>query len=145
VDVPDLDRLPAWARDLLRDARVGHLGLLDDRDRPRVLPVTFALEGGALYSAVDDKPKRVAPAELARLRYLRRNPAASLTVDRYDDDWSRLAWVQALCRSELVEANGAPAAIEALREKYEPYRESAPPGPLIRLVPDQLLFWSAAS
>jgi PPOX class probable F420-dependent enzyme len=144
VRVPDVDRLPAWARDLLRDARVGHLGLLDDRDRPRVLPVTFALEGGALYSAVDDKPKRVAPAKLARLRYLRRNPAASLTVDRYDDDWSRLAWVQVICRSELVEAKSAPAAIEALREKYEPYRGAAPAGPLIRLIPTQLLFWSAS-
>ena len=37
----------------------------------------------------------------------------------------------------------APDALEALRAKYEPYRESAPPGPLIRLLPRRALWWSA--
>ena len=81
-----LDDLPAWARDLLAGARVARLGLLGDDDRPRVLPVTFAVCGDAIWSAIDDKPKRATPA---RLRYLRRNPAAALTVDRYADEWSR--------------------------------------------------------
>src|SRR5438445_740328 len=53
-----LDELPAWAHEMLRSARVGRLGLLDERDRPRVLPVTFAMAAGAIYSAVDRKPKR---------------------------------------------------------------------------------------
>ena len=36
-----LDELPGWAENVLETARVAHLALLDDRDRPRVLPVTF--------------------------------------------------------------------------------------------------------
>ncbi len=42
-----MDSLPDWARELLETERVGHLGLLDDDGRPRVLPVTFAVVGGA--------------------------------------------------------------------------------------------------
>src|ERR1700747_592257 len=41
-----LDELPGWARTLLAEARVGHLGLIDGQGRPRVLPVTFAIADG---------------------------------------------------------------------------------------------------
>ena len=75
---------------------MARLGLLDGDGRPRVLPVTFALAEGAAWSAVDYKPKQVPGGELARVRWLRERPDAALTVDRYDDDWSRLAWVQLL-------------------------------------------------
>jgi PPOX class probable F420-dependent enzyme len=136
-----LSDMPRWAQQLLETSRVGRLGFLDDRNRPRVLPVTYALSGGALWTAIDQKPKST--SEPARLRYLRRRPEAALTVDRYDDDWSELAWVQVLADVETVDAAGAPEAMEALRSKYEPYRESAPPGPLIRLAPQRALWWSA--
>jgi PPOX class probable F420-dependent enzyme len=139
----NLEELPGWALALLTEARVGHLGLLDEHDRPRVLPVTFALHDGAVWSAVDRKPKRVEGEELARVRWLRRRPEASLTVDRYDDDWTRLAWVQLVGRAEVMRVDAAPAALEALAEKYEPYQEERPPGPLIRLSPERAVAWRA--
>jgi PPOX class probable F420-dependent enzyme len=126
----------------LESARVAHLGLLDDHDAPRVLPVTFAPAEGAVWSAVDRKPKRT--AEPARVRFLRRSPEAALTVDHYDDDWERLAWVQLLGRVELLDADAAPAALEALAEKYAPYRQEPPPGPLLRLEVKRALHWSAS-
>ena len=138
-----LDDLPPWARALLERERSGHLGVVDDDGRPRVLPVTFALAGGELASAVDEKPKRAPGAELARVRWLRRRPAAALTVDHYDDDWSRLAWVQALGRIELAEVSDHPQALAALQAKYAPYRDRAPPGPLLLLRPQRLLWWRA--
>jgi PPOX class probable F420-dependent enzyme len=144
VGVPDLSRLPPWAGDLLERARVGHLGLLDDEGRPRVLPVTFAVAGGRIWSAVDEKPKRAPGAELARVRFLRRDPRAALTVDRYSDDWGELAWVQVLGEVEVAPADTAPEALDALAQKYAPYRASAPPGPLLALAPERCLYWSAA-
>ena len=36
------------------------------------------------------------------------------------------------------------AALEALRGKYEPYRESAPVGPFLRLDPQRFVCWRAA-
>ena len=136
-----LEELPGWARDLLGTARVARLAFIDDRDRPRVLPVTFAVVGDSVWSAIDEKPKRA--AEPARVRYLRRRPAAALCVDRYSDDWSRLAWVQVLGRVDVLSAAGAPEALQVLAGKYGPYRERTPPGPLLRLSVESALSWRA--
>jgi PPOX class probable F420-dependent enzyme len=137
-----LEELPGWARELIEREPVARLGLLDDRDRPRVLPVTFALSGDALVSAVDHKPKRVDGRELARLAWLRREPSAALTVDRYSDDWSQLAWVQALGRAEVLD-EPPPGAVDALVAKYAQYRGRPPHGPVIRLTPERFVLWNA--
>jgi PPOX class probable F420-dependent enzyme len=126
---------------MLNSERVARLGLLDDDDHPRVLPVTFVVAGEAIYSAIDKKPKR--SNEPARVRYLRRRPEAALTVDHYDDDWTQLAWVQLLGRVEVLDAAEDAPGMEALVAKYEPYRDEPPPGPLLRLVPERALHWRA--
>jgi PPOX class probable F420-dependent enzyme len=136
-----LEELPGWARELLAAERVARLAFLDDDDRPRILPVTYAVLGKSVWSAIDEKPKRA--AEPARLRYLRRRPEAALCVDRYSDDWSRLAWVQLLGRIDILPAAKDPAALEALAARYEPYRERTPPGPLLRLSVERALSWRA--
>jgi PPOX class probable F420-dependent enzyme len=134
-----LDELPAWALELVIRARVARLGLLDERDLPRVLPVTFVLFEGAIWSAIDRKPKR--PGEPARVRRLRRRPQATLLVDEYADDWSRLAWVELRGVVSVLDADEAPQALEALGEKYEQYRAEPPPGPLLRLSPENAGCW----
>ena len=136
-----IDALPGWARELLTAERVARLAYVDDRDHPRALPVTFAVAEGAVWSAVDDKPKR--SRNPARLRYLRRRPDAALCVDHYDDDWDRLAWVQLLGTVSIVDIDAAPAAVAALTARYAPYRERRPPGPLLRLEPERALYWRA--
>jgi PPOX class probable F420-dependent enzyme len=133
--------LPGWARELIAASRVGRLGLTDDAGGPRVLPVTFALIGTAVWSAVDDKPKRVAGRELARVRWLRERPQASFLVDRYDDDWSRLAWVQLLGKVAVLEDVAPPAE---LIERYDAYRSEPPVGPMLRLDVERALHWRAA-
>jgi PPOX class probable F420-dependent enzyme len=134
--------LPGWARELLAAERVARLAFLDDDDRPRVLPVTFAVTGDAVWTAIDEKPKRT--AEPARLRYLKRRPEAALLVDVYDDDWERLAWVQLLGQVDVLPVERSPAAIAALTAKYEQYAKRTPPGPLLRLTVDRTLHWRAA-
>lgn len=109
-----------------------------------MLPVTFALAGRTLASSVDEKPKRAPGAELARVRWLRRRPAAAITVDHYDDDWSQLAWVQALGPIEIGDVADHPQALAALQAKYPPYLDSEPPGPLLLLRPQRVLWWRAA-
>ena len=136
-----LEELPGFARELLAGARVAHLGLRDGQGLPRVLPVTFALHEEALWSAVDHKPKRVGGEELARVRWLRRRPRAALCVDRYDEDWTRLAWVQVLGAVEVLEVTEAP--LRALATKYPQYAEHPPAGPLLRLEPERALHWRA--
>ena len=57
------------------------------------MPICFALEGDTLYTAVDHKPKR--SRDLQRLENIAANPAVSLLVDHYDEDWAQLWWVRA--------------------------------------------------
>jgi PPOX class probable F420-dependent enzyme len=137
--------LPGWARDLLERSRVGRLGLIDDSGAPRVLPVTYAVSGTRLVSAIDHKPKRVAGEELARVRWLRSRPRAALTVDFYEDDWSTLAWVQALGDVRLLDAVAEPDAVDALVERYEAYRARRPSGLLLSLEPTRLVWWRASA
>jgi PPOX class probable F420-dependent enzyme len=135
-----LETLPGWARELLEGEPVGHLGLLDDDDHPRVLPVTFAIVGGSAWSAIDAKPKRVRGDELARLRWLRARPRSTLTVDHYSGDWSELAWVQLIGNTTIVDIDGQDTVLDALAERYPAYREP-PPGPLLRLDPGRCVWW----
>jgi PPOX class probable F420-dependent enzyme len=121
---------------------VGRLGFLDDEGAPRVLPVTFAPAEGRIWSAIDQKPKRT--DEPARVRFLRRDPRAALTVDRYSDDWAELAWVQVLGSVRILDASEGAAGLAALKEKYDQYRVESPQGPLLSLEPERYLWWRAA-
>jgi PPOX class probable F420-dependent enzyme len=131
-----------WANELLESERVGRLGFLDEEGGPRVLPVTFAVADGRIWSAIDQKPKRT--AEPARVRFLRRDPRAALTVDRYSDDWDELAWVQVLGSVRVLDVSEGAIGFDALSAKYEQYRAEAPPGPLLALEPERYLWWRAA-
>lgn len=114
----------------VRDARVGHLATVDARNRPTVVPICFALLDGdtpAVVSVLDEKPKRVADRQLARVRNILHQPEVMLIVDRYDEDWSRLAFVQLRGTATLIEpgAHGHAGAIAALRRTYPQYRVMA--------------------
>ena len=84
---------PAEARGRFAAARVARLATADATGQPHLVPVTFAVAGDMVYTAVDAKPKRT--TALRRLANVAANPRVSLLVDHYDDDWSRLWWVRA--------------------------------------------------
>jgi PPOX class probable F420-dependent enzyme len=136
-----LATLPEWAASLLIEGRVGRLGFADAGGRPRVLPVTYAVVDGAIWSAIDSKPKR--SGEPARLRWLRERPDAALVVDHYADDWDKLAWVQVLGRVEVLGVEEGASALSALRAKYPQYESAPPPGPMLRLEVMRALCWRA--
>jgi hypothetical protein len=45
----------------------------------------------------------------------------------------------------VVEADEAPAALDALAAKYPAYRDRRPAGPLLRLAPHRALHWRASA
>jgi PPOX class probable F420-dependent enzyme len=137
-----LEQLPGWALVLLASERVARLGFVDEDDLPRVLPVTYALAGGAVWSAIDEKPKRT--PEPARVRRLRQRPEAALCVDFYSDDWTELAWVQLLGTVEWHGVEEGAEGMSALAAKYAAYAERTPPGPLMRLEVERAYCWRAA-
>jgi PPOX class probable F420-dependent enzyme len=111
-------------------ARVGRLATVDAHGQPSVVPFCLALLDGdepTIVSVLDDKPKRVADADLRRVRNIAANPAVCFVVDRYDEDWSRLAFVQVRGMASIVPPGGPghAAGIAALRAKYPQYAAMA--------------------
>ena len=103
--------------------RVGRLATADAQGNPHVVPVCFAVSGGALYVTIDEKPKRASTRPLKRLRNLLENASAAFVVDRYDEDWTRLGWVMVRGPTEIL-SDGAEhdRAQTLLRERYPQYR-----------------------
>jgi PPOX class probable F420-dependent enzyme len=110
------------ARERFAAARVARLATADAGGRPHIVPVVFAVREDTVYSAVDAKRKRT--TSLRRLANVAENPAVSLLVDHYEDDWGRLWWVRADGRGRVLdsEAPEARRAIEWLRERYPQQR-----------------------
>ena len=131
---------PGIAEERLAQARVGRLATVTAAGRPHIVPVCFVLHDGAVYSAVDAKPK--ATSALARLDNVRATGRASLLADHYEEDWTRLWWVRVEGAAEVVESE---PAIDALTAKYEPYRAQRPGGPLIAITPERWRSWTAAT
>lgn len=106
-------------RQFLESCRVAHLATADARGAPHVVPVCFVISGKTLYITIDEKPKRQPAARMKRLRNIGENPVVSLVVDRYDEDWTRLAWVMLRGHAEIL-ADGAEhdAAQALLRVRY---------------------------
>jgi PPOX class probable F420-dependent enzyme len=123
-------------------APVARLATVDPIGRPRVVPCCFAVDGDVVYSAVDHKPKRT--TRLARLSDIAANPAVSLVVDHYEDDWSRLWWVR-LDGSARVVDDGPDwdQGVELLAAKYAQYQERPPAGPVIVIAVERVRAWSA--
>lgn len=133
---------PDLRRRLVAEARVGRLATVTASGGPHVVPCCFALVGDVIYSAVDAKPKST--LALKRLDNVRARPLASLVVDHYTDDWSELWWIRVDGEAAVVETDAErTAALEALAAKYEQYRATPPPGPILRIAVDRWADWSA--
>ena len=106
----------------IESQRVAHLATADGGGGPHVVPVCFAYLDGRIYIAIDEKPKR--SLRLKRLRNIEENPQVTLVLDRYDEDWSHLAWVLVQGTAAVLEGGTEHRqALAALREKYPQYRE----------------------
>ncbi len=73
-------------------AQVARLATVTVTGAPHLVPFCFVLDGDALYSAVDRKPKRT--PRLRRLENAAAEPRVCVLVDHYEEDWSRLWWVR---------------------------------------------------
>lgn len=132
-------------RAFLEQQRIARLATVDERGRPHVLPVCFALLGAVLYTPIDEKPKRAGSGSLRRVRNITANPNVCLVIDVYDEDWTQLAWLQVRGRASLVTVEQErSAALLALRERYTQYRTmDLETRLLIGITPERLVGWTA--
>jgi PPOX class probable F420-dependent enzyme len=131
-------------RGLVSPAPVGRLATVRSDGHPHVVPICFVITDDVVYSAVDHKPKR--HRQLQRVSNITATGTASLLVDEYDDDWSRLWWVRLDGRARLVDdATEAERAIRGLSDKYPQYRDQPPSGPVLAVDVERWVGWSATT
>ncbi|GAB3872982.1 TIGR03668 family PPOX class F420-dependent oxidoreductase [Terrabacter terrigena] len=123
-------------RDRFAAARVARLATVGADGAPHLVPIVFVVRGDVVWSAVDHKPKST--RALRRLANIEAQPAVSLLVDHYDDDWTKLWWVRADGDATVVQvgADGPDdtgAVLDALVAKYPQYATDRPGGPLVRV------------
>nr|WP_203596161.1 TIGR03668 family PPOX class F420-dependent oxidoreductase [Actinomadura bangladeshensis] len=139
--VPKLS--PDDARRLLASVPIVRLATVGEDGRPHLVPVTFAVHRGSVYTAVDHKPKST--RDLRRLANVRANPRVALLADHYEDDWSRLWWVRVDGRAQVVEeASRMAEPVRLLADRYAQYRGRPPEGPVIAITIDSWTGWSAS-
>jgi len=137
--------LPAHLEAFLDAQRVARLATVDAQSRPHVVPVCFTYANGVIYIALDAKPKRVPVRELRRVRNLVANPQAQLLVDVWDEDWSRLAYLQLRGVASLIGPGEEQAeAVRLLRARYVQYASmQLEDAPVIRMAVESYAAWGA--
>jgi PPOX class probable F420-dependent enzyme len=137
---------PTEARMRFAAARVARFATAGADGRPHLVPVVFAVDGGRIYTAVDDvKPKTT--TRLRRLRNVAENPAVTLLADHYEDDWTALWWARADGVARLVDpgAGEAAHARRLLAARYPQYRDAPPPGVVIAVDVTRWSGWAGAA
>ena len=133
-------------RGFLYRSRHGHLATTDESGAPHLVPVCYAVDQDSLYITVDEKPKRT-DIPLKRLRNIMANPRVAVTVDRWDEDWTRLAWVMLRGHADILHDGGEhDLAQRLLRDRYVQYRSMAIESlPVIALRITRVLSWGDLS
>ncbi len=133
----DFSELPVAVSDLFAQARRAVLATAGRDGRAKLVPVCFALRAGNVVTAVDRKPK--GGRRLARLRNIERDARASVLVDRWDEDWSRLGWARVEGSARVDPPGSADAE---LRARYPQYGGEPPDGEVIVVVPERIVWWT---
>ena len=136
-------------RSFVAGARRAVLVTIAPDGRPRPVPCCLVLDETRpiLYSPLDEKPKSVdEPRGLARVRDILADPRVSVLVDRWDEDWTRLAWLRCSGTASLLEpADGGDEhawAVTALRAKYPQYAtHRLEARPIIRIAIERSSSW----
>jgi PPOX class probable F420-dependent enzyme len=119
-------RIPKKITAFIRAGRVAHLATADAGGQPLVIPICFAFDGQEFFSPIDEKPKRVSPQRLKRLRNIEENSQVSLVIDRYDEDWRKLGYILVSGRARiLLTGQKHRRAVSLLRRKYRQYHSMA--------------------
>ena len=113
------------------------------------MPVCFVLDAvePVLVTPIDEKPKRDDdPRSLARVRDIEADPRVAILVDRWDEDWTRLAWLRGVGSAVVTPPSATDHAgiVAALRAKYPQYAgHRLEARPLIRVTIERVTSWGA--
>ena len=153
--MPAREVLTDAERRFLDEQRRAILATTAPDGRARLVPVCYVLSERVdtfgrpvIYTPIDQKYKRSDnPHDVARVRDLLVLPEVSLIVDRWDEDWTRLAWLRLYGAGELMEPqpherDEHTTAVAALRARYPQYAtHQLETRPIIRVSLERVVSW----
>ena len=113
------------------------------------MPVCFVLDAvePVLITPIDEKPKQSDdPRSLARVRDIEADPRVAVLVDRWDEDWARLAWLRAVGSAVVTSAaatDHAGTSLRSARSTRSTPRHRLEVRPLIRVTIERVTSWGA--
>jgi len=130
-------RLKKQVEKLVARERVCRVATTGRSGVPHLVPVCHVVADGKVVFASGGKARKV--------RNLRANPHATVTVDLYSDDWSNLKGVMIQGRAELIERGPRFRKLRsALYEKYPQYPDEAgieEGGVIVEVTPEHVFSW----
>ena len=129
----------------IQSQKIARMATVDKSGKPLVLPICYAYDGNCIYTPIDKKPKRVAPMELKRIKNIVINPNVSVLIDRYYEDWTRIAYI--IIHGTAIVIHRGKEYQESLRilsEKYRQYKYmklSQLGLPVVKIIPDRFISW----
>jgi PPOX class probable F420-dependent enzyme len=126
-----------WAE----EARIAHLATLAPDGHPHLVPITFALRGNVLVTAVDHKPKST--TNLRRIANIETDDRVCVLIDHYSEDWTLLRWLRLDGHARILRGPDQTEPLSWLIAKYHQYRHNPPTGPVIRIDITHRREWTA--
>jgi PPOX class probable F420-dependent enzyme len=133
----------------LQRARVARLGTSDLEGNVQVVPIVFATDGKSIYFVIDRKQKNT--RKLKRLSNIEKTGKATLLIDEYSEDWTRLSYLMVRCKAQILSEGKMTkekrTAKKLLVEKYRQYREgkyfpsNLEKAVFVKLIPERSKFW----
>lgn len=137
-DAMKMDQLEMRRR--LGKGRVARVGTVGPNGRPHLVPCVFVFEGDMIYTPIDHKPKRT--RRLQRLKNIEANPAATVLVDHYSENWDECWWVQVRGRARTLKGGDEfEHARGLLIARYQQYTDPAQIHPIIAIDIDEWVGW----
>jgi PPOX class probable F420-dependent enzyme len=135
-----------YIKSLVGRTRVARLATIDSKNKPHVVPVVFVADSENYYIPLDEKPKKAKPDELKRVRNIHKNPNVALLIDKYSEDWSKLAFVLIHGQASLIGTKDNEKILlenahRLLRQKYAQYQKVGLGELCIKIHPQKIVVW----
>jgi PPOX class probable F420-dependent enzyme len=124
----------------LRLKERGFLATLGKNGNPTIVPVCFAYSNGAIYTAIDEKPK--SSRVPARLTNIEGDSRVAFIIDNYSQNWEKLSYLLVHGKARVVENQGeVDKAKSLLIGKYPQYRRLKLKEQMIEISVDRIKLW----
>ena len=134
--------------EFIERARVARLATVDYTSKPHLVPVVFVFDGNHFFIPIDQKRKTVKPPRLKRIKNIQDNPNVALLIDRYSEDWTKLAFVMIQGKASIITSKTqgnipVQEAYKKLTTKYKQYQKIGLSEMCIIIKPEKVTSWRA--